>query len=152
MESAAVPSTSRSDPRSSDDPAAALRRATELSGRARRSSRWYVGYLLVFAAGSFAVSVLTGAFPRPAGIAVTTGSWIAFLAVTTAWISRKQTSIRGMTRLHLTVMAGWTAAWLATVLLGTSLFRGDLWWWVLGGALVAASPTAGALVAHRRSR
>ena len=152
MNPAAVPGTSQHDLLSTDDPAAALRRAAELSGRARRSSRWYVRYLLVFAVGSFAMSVLTGAFPGGPGVAVTTGLWAVFLAVTTGWISRKQTAIRGMTPLHLTVMAGWTVAWLATVLLGTSYFRGDLWWWVLGGAAVAACPAVGAVVAHRRSR
>ncbi len=152
MEPFAVPGTSQSDPVTTDDPAEALRRAAELSARARRSSHWYVTYLLAFAGGSFAISVLTGTFPSPAGVAVTAGLWVVFLAVTTGWISRKQTSIRGMTRLHLTVMGGWTVAWLATVLLGTAHFRGDLWWWVLGGAVVAACPGTGALVAHRRSR
>lgn len=152
MEPAAVPGTSQPDLGYPDDPAEALRRATELSGHARRSARWYVSYLLAFAAGSFAVSVLTRAFPGPSGVAVTTSLWVVFLAATTGWIARKQTSIRGMTPLHLAVMAGWTLAWLATVLLGTSYFRGDLWWWVLGGAVVAACPLAGALVAYRRSR
>ena len=129
----------------------ALEHAAQLSATARRSTRWYGNYLLVFAAGSFAFSVLTGVLHGGHGVAVTTGLWAVFLAVTTVWIARKQTSIKGMTRLHLYVMLGWTAAWSATVLLGEAYFAAQVWWWLLGGAAVALPPVVGAVVAYRRT-
>ncbi len=128
-----------------------LDRATHLREAARRSTRWYSHYLVVFGVASFGVAVLTGTLDGPSGVALTMGLWAAFLAVSTAWVARRRTAIQGMTRLHLTVMACWTVTWAATVILGKNVFDGQLWWWVLGGLAVAAGPLVGAVVAHRRT-
>lgn len=132
-------------------PQDALEQAARLSGQARRSTRWYGSYLLVFAAGSFAVSVLTGALQGPSGVLVTTLLWVAFLTVTTIWIARKKTAIRGMNRLHLPVMLFWALAWGATVLIGEHYFADRIGWWVLGGVAVALPPLVGAALAFRRT-
>ena len=129
----------------------ALERATQLSGRARRSTRWYGSYLLVFAAGSFAVSVLTGAVPGPRGTLTVMLLWAAFLAVTTIWIARQKTSIRGMTRLHLAVILSWAVLWGITVTVGEHYFADQLWWWVAGGLAIALPPVVGAVVTFRRT-
>jgi hypothetical protein len=132
-------------------PRDALMQAARLSDQARRSTRWYGRYLLVFAAGSFVVSVLTGAVPGPYGVLVTTLLWAAFLLVTTLWIARKKTAIRGMTRLHLPVMVCWGLVWTANVLVGEHYFADRVGWWVLGGIAIALPPVVGAVVAFRRT-
>jgi hypothetical protein len=148
---------SSSDPRVLPDAAAttapqeALDQAARLSGRARRSTRWYGRYLLVFAAGSFAVSVLTGTLRGPSGVLVTTVLWMVFLVVTTVWIARKRTAIRGMTRLHLPVMVCWGLAWAGTVVIGEDHFADRIGWWLLGGVVVALPPLVGAALAFRRT-
>jgi hypothetical protein len=139
-----------SSPAASLEPSAALEQATRLSSRARRSTRWYGHYLLGFAAASLVMSVLTGVSGRR-GVLVVTVVWAVLIALSSVWVARQQTVIRGMTRLHLTVMLGWTVAWLVTVLVGTTTFSGQLGWWVLGGAAVALSPVLGAVVALRRT-
>ncbi|GAA1429778.1 hypothetical protein GCM10009616_12660 [Microlunatus lacustris] len=136
---------------SSDVPPAQLEEVARLSGAARRSSRWYRTYLLVFAAASFVLAVATGLLAGTPGVAVVAGLWAAFVAVSSVWVGRRPTAIRGMKRLHLGVMAGWTAAWLLTVVLGTAVFPEHLRWWVLGGLLTAAAPVVGAVLAHRRT-
>jgi hypothetical protein len=133
------------------DPQDALAHAARLSDRARRSTRWYGRYLLVFAAGSFVVAVLTGLLRGPSGVLTTTLLWVAFLTVTTVWIGRKKTAIRGMTRIHLVVMLFWGLLWAGTVLIGEHLFPDRIGWWVLGGVAVALPPVVGAVVAFRRT-
>jgi hypothetical protein len=135
----------------SPSPSADLDRAARLSAAARRSTRWYSQYLLVFAAASFLLAVLTGVFSRPAGVVVTTSLWAVFVVASSVWAARRPTAIRGMSRLHLAVMAGWTLAWCLTVVLGSVYFRDQLWWWLLGGLAVAAAPLAGAAAARRRT-
>lgn len=142
-----LPDTATTTPAPQD----ALEQAARLSAQARRSTRWYASYLLVFAAGSFVASVLTGALRGPYGVLITTLLWAAFLVVTTLWIARKKTSIKGMTRLHLPVMVGWGLAWTSTVLIGEHYFADRIGWWVLGGAAVALSPLIGAALAFRRT-
>ena len=131
--------------------AAQLDQAARLSGAARRSSRWYRGYLLVFAAATFVLALATGLWAGAAGVAVVTGLWGAFVAVSSVWLARRPTTIRGMTRLHLGVMLAWAAAWALTVVLGSTVFAGQLGWWVAGGLLTAAAPLVGAALAHRRT-
>jgi hypothetical protein len=132
-------------------PSTDLDRAAQLSATARRSTRWYSHYLAVFAAASFLLAVLTGVFSGPSGVAVTSSLWAVFVVVSSVWAARKPTAIRGMTRLHLAVMAGWTLAWGLTVVLGSLYFRDQLWWWLLGAVAVAAAPVAGAVAARRRT-
>ena len=128
-----------------------LDRAARLSGAARRSSRWYRTYLVVFAAGSFVLAVATGLWAGGPGVAVVTGVWAAFIALSSVWVTRKPTTIRGMKGLHLGVMLAWTVAWVLTVVLGSTVFTGQLAWWVVGGLLTAAAPAVGAVLAHRRT-
>jgi len=132
-------------------PTVQLDEVARLSGAARRSSRWYRTYLLVFAAASFVLAVATGLLAGTPGVAVVTGLWAAFVAVSSVWVVRRPTAIRGMKQLHLGVMLGWTAAWVVTVVVGSTVFPGQLGWWVLGGVLTAAAPVAGAVLAHRRT-
>ncbi len=131
--------------------AAQLDQVARLRDTARRSSRWYRTYLLVFAAASFVLAVGTGQFAGGAGGAVVTGLWAAFVAVSSVWVARRPTAIRGMQRLHLGVVLAWTAAWALTVVVGSTTFPGQLGWWVLGGLLTATPPVVGAVLAHRRT-
>lgn len=128
-----------------------LRRAAELSGRARRSTRWYARYLLVFALGSFLLSVLTGTLPGRSGVLTTTLLWMGLIVVLSVYAARQRTAIRSFGRLHGAVMAGWTVAWCATVVLGERFFADQLWWWLLGGVAVALPPLVGARVTRRRA-
>ena len=132
-------------------PTVQLDQVARLSGAARRSSRWYRTYLVVFAAASFALAVATGLLAGTPGVAVVTGLWAAFVAVSSVWVVRRPTAIRGMKQLHLGVMLGWTAAWAVTVVVGSTVFPGQLGWWVLGGLLTASAPMTGAVLAHRRT-
>jgi hypothetical protein len=132
-------------------PADQLDQAVRPSGAARRSSRWYRTYLLVFAAGSLVLSVGTGLWVGGPGVAVVTAIWAAFVALSSVWVTRKPTTIRGMKGLHLGVMLGWTVAWVLTVVLGSTVFPDQLGWWVVGGLLTAAAPAVGAVLAHRRT-
>ena len=131
--------------------AADLRRAADLSGRAQRATRWYARYLLVFAAGSFALSVLTGTLPSRPGVLITTLLWVGLVVALSVYAARQRVAIRNFGRLHGAVMAGWTLAWCATVVLGGQFFAGRTWWWVLGGLAVALPPLVGALVTRRRA-
>lgn len=141
------------DPLTSSPRASTLQldEVARLSGAARRSSRWYRTYLLVFAAASFVLAVTTGLLAGTPGVAVVTGVWAAFVASSSVWVVRRPTAIRGMKQLHLGVMLGWTAAWAVTVVVGSTVFPGQLGWWVLGGVLTATAPVAGAVLAHRRT-
>jgi len=143
MNSSSISATASAD----DD----LRRAAELSGRGRRATRWYANYLLVFALGSFALSVLTGTLPTGPGVLVTTLLWMGLIVALSVYAARQRAAIRNFGRLHGAVMAGWTLAWCATVVLGQQFFAGRLWWWVLGGIAVALPPLVGARVTRRRA-
>lgn len=72
MDNSSTPAVLPDAPEPATAPAEVLRRAAQLSGQARRSGRWYGTYLLVFAAGSFAISILTGALRGPSGVLTTT--------------------------------------------------------------------------------
>jgi hypothetical protein len=136
---------------STTSPAAQLDQVARLRDTARRSSRWYRTYLLVFAGASFGLAVGTGWSGGGVGVAVVTGLWAVFVAVSSVWVVRRPTSIRGMSRLHLGVVLAWTAAWALTVVVGSTTFPDALGWWVLGGLLTATPPVVGAVLAHRRT-
>ena len=137
---------------SDHDSTAALHRAQQLDHQARRSARWYVRYLIVFALASFVMASLFGVLPGRWGVAVLTPVWVVFVVALSVWSTRQRASVRGMTQMHLTMMLGWTLAWLATVIVGSSYFPATLWWWVLGGAVMAIPPLLTARQVDRRTR
>lgn len=137
---------------SDHDSGATLRRAEQLDRDARRAARWYVRYLFAFALASFVLASLFGVVGGRWGAAVLTPIWVVFIVALSVWSTRQRASVRGMTRLHLTMMLGWTVAWLATVIVGSHYFLDTLWWWVLGGLVMATPPLLIARQVDHRTR
>ena len=129
----------------------ALQEAARLRARVRRSGRWYVHYLVIYAGISLVMSTLFGVLGSRLAVALLTPLWVAFVALMSGWAGKQRAAMRGFTRLHLTVMLGWTAAWLVTVLVGTHYYPHTLWWWAFGGLLTAIAPLLGARSAYRRT-
>ncbi len=125
--------------------------ATRLNTAARRSTRWYAGYLGAFAAVSLAMALLFGVLGGRWGAVVLTPIWVLTVGALTVWALRHKTTVQHMTRLHLLVIGGWAAAWMVTVLVGSNAFPQQLWWWALGGVAMAVPPLVGAAVVLRRS-
>lgn len=133
--------------RSKDD----LRRARELSARARRSARWYTRYLFAFGLASFVMATLFGVVGGVWGSALLTPLWLVFLTGLTVYSTRQPTVVRGMARLHGTMIAGWALAWGVTVTVGLHYYPDQIWWWVLGGLAMATPPLLAAHAVEKRT-
>lgn len=136
------------NPRAATD---TLDTAIRMNATARRSTRWYAGYLGAFAALSLVMALLFGVMGGRWGATVATPVWVLSVGALTVWAVRHKTTVQHMTRLHLLVIGCWAAAWMLTVLLGSTVFPQQLWWWALGGVLMGVPPLLGAAVVLRRS-
>lgn len=134
------------------DSAATLDRAQQLAREARRSARWYVRYLIAFAAASLVMSTLYGVLGGVWGVAILTPLWVVFLTVLTVYSTRQRTVVRGMTRVHTTMIVAWAIGWGITVIVGSTVFPDRVWWWVLGGLITATPPLLAARRIHERTR
>jgi hypothetical protein len=129
----------------------ALEQAQRLGGRARQAGRWYAIYLVAFAIASVIFAGLFGVVGNRWGSILLTPLWGVFLAVLTVWSQRKKTSLVGMGRLHVTVIACWAVLWGVTVIVGSFAFQGQPLWWIAGGVAMAVPCLVGARTAFRRT-
>ncbi|MDA0566542.1 hypothetical protein LG943_19825 [Streptomonospora sp. S1-112] len=129
----------------------ALVAAQDITERVRRRGRWYAGYSAGFGAITVALVLVVGLWPSPAAVAVATPVALVGFAALTVYCLRQPMSPRRHAAVHLTSMAGWAAAYLATLVVGTTAFPGAVWWWVPGALVCALPPFAAALYTLART-
>lgn len=134
------------------DAAESLARADVLTTKARRSTRWYGRYLLVYAAGAFALSLAFGLIPVKTAVIIVMPVWVVFLSATTAYAQRHKTAIKGLGTVQAWVIGSWAILWGLVISLGVSRFQDWLPWWILGGIALALPGLIGALIVFRRTR
>lgn len=134
------------------DATQSLAQADALTSKARQSARWYGRYLLVYSAGSFALSLAFGMLPVKIAIVAVMPAWMMFIAAITVYALQHRTAMRGLGTIQAWVIGSWTVLWGLTISLGVSRFQDWLPWWVLGGIALALPGLIGALVVFRRLR
>lgn len=133
-------------------PQAALDQAHRLAQNAKRSSRWYATYLVIYAVATFVVSLIIGATASPLGVALGMGLWAVVLVALTIYAHRAKTAVKQFGLLHGLVIASWTILWIITVVVGSMFFGGILGWWIAGGIACAVPPLVGAAIVLKRTR
>lgn len=129
-----------------------LHDADRLARKAKRSSRWYALYLVIYAAGTFLASVLIGAIPGPTGLTIAMVMWVALIGGLTIYSSRQKATIKRFGLLHGLVIATWAGLWVITVVFGGMSFGSHLGWWIGGGIACALPPLVGAAIVLARTR
>lgn len=129
--------------------AEALRSAERLNARAREAGRWYVRYLTLFAAASFALAVCFGIVGPRWGSWVVIPLWALFVVLVSVYANRQRANLRGMTRIHNLMIAGWAVLWALT-LFGSYRLDQALWWWLIGGLAMATPPLVARHLVQKR--
>lgn len=128
----------------------ALAQADLLANRTASQGRWLVRYYLILGVASLLVGAAFGLFHGPVAMVTLVTIWMAVVVGISIYANTRRAVVRGMGRLHMTVMLGWSAAWILTVGFGTGRNLG--WqWYLFGGVLMLAVCLAGAYVAYRRT-
>jgi hypothetical protein len=130
----------------------ALTQAEHLSGQSRAAGRWYARYLVLFGLAGIALALGVGRFGGWPGTLIVTGLYLGFVAVLTVWGLSRPAVMAGMGRLHGLTIGGSMALWGMTVGLGTTVFRDQLGWWLVGGLAMAVPAFIGAGIAFHRTR
>ncbi|MEU8776963.1 hypothetical protein [Streptomyces sp. NPDC048606] len=131
------------------DAAAALKGIALIEASTRGRSRWYTGYLWLFAAWQLVVVPSVLLWRGPTGTVVSTLANALVVVGLSVFATRQPVVPRGHARLHLQVIGAWTLAYLSVLALGLTLFVGSVPFAVVA-ALVCALPAAYA--ARREAR
>ncbi|MFF2548040.1 hypothetical protein ACFVUY_36510 [Kitasatospora sp. NPDC058063] len=117
--------------------AQALTEAERLGRAVKDDSAWQGRYSLVFSCASAAAVLGLGAFPTKVAALTVTGLWVAFVAGISAWSARRPVSARGFGTRHVTMIVCWALVYVAVLVPGLAVFRGQMAWWVPGAVAVA---------------
>ncbi|MGC5010847.1 hypothetical protein ACLQ2R_08800 [Streptosporangium sp. DT93] len=131
-------------------PAEALARAGELDTLVRRRSRWYVRYLLVFGVSALALVLVLGFTSTVTPKMVSTGLWLALVAVLTVHAVRQPVIRRGFGVRHTVIIVTWGVLYAGVLLAGSAWFQGEPAWWVPGAVVVSLPAFVGAYLEARR--
>lgn len=128
----------------------ALAQADEFAGRVRHAAQWLARYYVAFGFASLLFALGFGVLSGPAWMVALIVLWGAAIIAISLYAGRQRTLVRGGQRLHLTVMLVWSAVWVLTVAIGSSL---DMpWpWWLGGGVLLFATCLVGARIVQHRA-
>lgn len=126
----------------------ALARAERLAASTSTAGRWAVRYYVIFGLASFLYALSLVFLRGSTTMAVPTIVFVAVIAGLTIYANSRCAIMRGLGRVHASVMVAWTLVWLATILIGTRLDLGSSWW-LAGGAAMLAICLGGAWAAHR---
>lgn len=130
------------------DAHAALLGASAARERLAGRSRWMTAYFAIFAAASFAV-VLTVGLGGLLGVAIGTPAFLVVAGLLVVWAMRQGVFGAGWGRLHVTVFIVWGSLWMATAIVGMTLFQGEPAFWLPAAVVDAVPFLAGALVSSR---
>lgn len=130
----------------------ALTDADRLARAARRSARWYASYLLLYAVGTFVLSILVGLWAGTAALAGAMVLWLLLIAALSLYAARQKATIKRFGLLHGMVIGTWASLWIITVLFGSMYFGDNPSWWVGGGIATALPPVVGAAIVLYRTR
>lgn len=114
------------------DARAALAQAHSLQTAGAAAGRWLVGYYIAFGLASFAFCSAFGFAHGRNGVLVLTAAWAVFVVALSVYAATRRAAMRGMGRLHGTVMAVWGLTWVVIVMVGSKVPM-DPWWWIGGG-------------------
>ncbi|WP_435108981.1 hypothetical protein [Nocardiopsis synnemataformans] len=135
-----------------DEALDALERAETVGTRVRSRGGWYMLFSALFAASTFALTVVIGLFPSPVSIAVTTVGFFVVVTALLIFAARQPVSPRLFGPLHVMAMLGWGTVYGVTLFVGNRFFPGDPVWWVSGAALGAVPPLVAGWLATRGGR
>lgn len=129
----------------------ALEHAAALGQQSRTAARWLIPYYLVFGTASLAMAIAVGLTAgRPSMIWIM-GLWALVIAGLTLYSSTRKAALRGMGKLHGTLIGIWASIWAVTVALG-STGDGSLGFMIAGGLAMFAVCVGGAVIVHQRTR
>ncbi|KAB7843776.1 hypothetical protein [Streptomyces mobaraensis] len=117
---------------------------------ARRRGGWYAAYLWIFAGWQPLLVPAVVLWHGPAAAAVV-GALNAALVGVLSWYAGRQPVVpRHFARTHLTVIGTWAALYTGTVVLGTTVLKGNVPLAVVAAVTCALPPAVGALQGIRR--
>ncbi|MEU4356248.1 hypothetical protein [Streptomyces virginiae] len=125
------------------DAVAALKGIARVEATARGRSRWYVGYLWMFAGWQLVLVPAVLLWRGPTGTVVGTLANALVVVGLSLFATRQPVVPHGYGRLHLTVIGAWTGAYLSILALGLTLFVGSVAFAAMA-ALACALPAAAA--------
>ncbi|MFE9468659.1 hypothetical protein ACFYNW_34470 [Streptomyces virginiae] len=125
------------------DAVAALKGIARVEATARGRSRWYVGYLWVFAGWQLVLVPAVLLWRGPTGTVVGTLANVLVVVGLSLFATRQPVVPHGYGRLHLTVIGAWTGVYLSILALGLTLFVGSVAFAAVA-ALACALPAAAA--------
>ncbi|MFJ3903706.1 hypothetical protein [Streptomyces sp. NPDC090025] len=126
--------------------AASLKGSARIQATARARSRWYVGYLWMFAAWQLVLVPAVLLWRGATGALVSALANALVVVGLSLFATRQPVTPRGHGGLHLKVIGAWTAAYVLSLALGYQLFMGSVGFAAVA-AVVCALPAA---VAARR--
>ncbi|MFJ2744590.1 hypothetical protein ACIO3O_33615 [Streptomyces sp. NPDC087440] len=134
------------------DAVAALRRAEQMEGDARRGSNWYARYLLVFGIAQFGFIPLVVLWHGALATGVTMGAYAMMIVLLSVYAARQRTARRNFGLRHGLLIAAWSLLYAATIVLHSRDGWPDSVPLAVGGALACALPLlVGAALELRRT-
>ncbi|BDM72980.1 hypothetical protein HEK616_64670 [Streptomyces nigrescens] len=134
----------------SEDAAAALARAQELSSTVRASTKWSVRYQVIYGCGSGVMVLALGLLGQPYGVVLGSIFWCATVGGLSVYAARQRVARRGFGRWRAGLIIAWGLLYNAVLVPGLIWFRGVTAWWVAGAVLVALPGLIGGYAEARR--
>lgn len=134
----------------SEDAAAALARAQELSSTVRASTKWSVRYQVIYGCGSGVMVLALGLLGHPYGVVLSSIFWCATVGGLSVYAARQRVARRGFGRWHSGLIIAWGLLYNAVLVPGMIWFQGVTAWWVAGAVLVALPGLIGGYAEARR--
>ncbi|WP_030809254.1 hypothetical protein [Streptomyces sp. NRRL S-337] len=134
----------------SEDAAAALARAQELSSTVRASTKWSVRYQVIYGCGSGVMVLALGLLGQPYGVVLSSIFWCATVGGLSVYAARQRVARRGFDRWRSGLIIAWGLLYNAVLVPGMIWFQGVTAWWVAGAVLVALPGLIGGYAEARR--
>ncbi|MFD0020537.1 hypothetical protein [Streptomyces sp. NPDC058382] len=125
------------------DATAALKGTARIEATARVRSRWYVGYLWLFAAWQLVLVPAVLLWHGAMGALVSTLANALVVMGLSLFAVRQPVTPRGYGRLHIKVIGAWAAAYVLALVLGSTVFVSSVAFAAVA-ALVCALPASAA--------
>ncbi|MFF2957501.1 hypothetical protein ACFVT1_00970 [Streptomyces sp. NPDC057963] len=125
------------------DAAAALNGIARIEATARARSRWYVGYLWLFAVWQLVLVPAVLLWHGPTGALVSALANALVVMGLSLFATRQPVVPRGYGGLHLKVIGAWAAVYVLALVLGFTIFVGSVAF-AAAAALACALPASAA--------